>query len=176
MLKSRGILFDIENLSIDGSTFSKEDNLNKHLEVGENLFAYVKNIQPKIVDGYEVSSEAAQIWKGKRNLISSEKMDKKKTPIPLPSEASHHQIRGTVVDVESPGLGYLVIKEPEAEAINGDKVLFSRNRLFVEGQKLRFKARRTRRREKLCLTLKGYNTFMYASSQFSCTCPANTGK
>ena len=139
MLKSRGILFDIENLSIDGSTFSKEDNLNKHLEVGENLFAYVKNIQPKIVDGYEVSSEAAQIWKGKRNLMTSEKIDKKKTPIPLPSEASHHQISGVVVEVESPGLGYLVIQEPGAEAINGDKVLFSRNRLFVAGQKLRFK-------------------------------------
>ena len=46
MLKSRGILFDIENLSIDGSTFSKEDNLNQHLEVGENLFAYgIKRIK-----------------------------------------------------------------------------------------------------------------------------------
>ena len=138
MLKSRGILFDIENLSIDGSTFSKEDNLNAHLEIGENLFAYVKNIKPKIVDGYEVSSEAAQIWKGKRNLNSSEKMDKKKTPIPLPSEASHHMISGAVVDVESPGLGYLVIEDQDP-IINGDKVLFSRNRLFVDGQKLRFK-------------------------------------
>ena len=139
MLKSRGILFDIENLSIDGSTFSKEDNLNQHLEVGENLFAYVKNIQPKIVDGYEVSSEAAQIWKGKRSQMNSaDKMEKKKTPIPLPSEASHREIRGSVVDIEGPGLGYLVI-ESQDESINNDKVLFSRNRLFVNGQKLRFK-------------------------------------
>ena len=110
MLKSRGILFDIENLSIDGTSFSEDDDLNRHLLIGENLFAYVKNIKPKIVDGYEVSSEAAQIWKGKRNQIScTEKPDKKKTPIPLPSEASHVNICGSVVDIESPGLGYLVI-------------------------------------------------------------------
>ena len=138
MLKSRGILFDIENLSIDGSTFSKEDNLNQHLEVGENLFAYVKNIKPRVVDGYEVSSEAAQIWKGKRNQNNSDKIEKKKTPIPLPSEASHLGISGTVVDIESPGLGYLVVEAADP-SITGDKVLFSRNRLFVDGQKLRFK-------------------------------------
>lgn len=138
MLKSRGILFDIENLSIDGSTFSKEDTLSQHLEVGENLFAYVKTIKPRIVDGYEVSSEAAQIWKGKRNQLNTEKIDKKKTPIPLPGEASHLGICGSVVDVESPGLGYLSIESP-MEDIQGDKVLFSRNRLFVDGQKLRFK-------------------------------------
>ena len=141
MLKSRGILFDIENLSIDGTSFGEDDDLNKHLLIGENLFAYVKNIKPKIVDGYEVSSEAAQIWKGKRNQIScTEKPDKKKTPIPLPSEASHVNISGSVVDIESPGLGYLVITSPEGDGTTPrDKVLFSRNRLFVDGQKLRFK-------------------------------------
>ena len=48
MLKSRGILFDIENLSIDGSIFAQDDDLHEHLEVGENLFAYVKNIKPKV--------------------------------------------------------------------------------------------------------------------------------
>ena len=138
MLKSRGILFDIENLSIDGSIFAQDDDLHEHLEVGENLFAYVKNIKPKIVGGYEVSSEAAQIWKGKRNFISSDKLEKKKTPIPLPSEASHVNVCGSVVDIESPGLGYLVINSTDGLNEN-DKVLFSRNRLFVDGQKLRFK-------------------------------------
>ena len=48
MLKSRGILFDIENLSIDGTSFAEDDDLNRHLLIGENLFAYVKNIKPKV--------------------------------------------------------------------------------------------------------------------------------
>ena len=40
MLKSRGILFDIENLSIDGSTFSKEDNLGGLCGNTINLLRY----------------------------------------------------------------------------------------------------------------------------------------
>ena len=124
MLKSRGILFNIENLSIDGITFTSEDNLHEHLEIGENLFAYVKSIESKIISDYEISYEAAQIWKGKRSFSMSDdsKLEKKKTPIPLPSEASHSDITGTVIDIEGPGLGYIQI-ESEQDDIMGDKVL-----------------------------------------------------
>ena len=123
MLKSRGILFNIENLSIDGITFSTEDDLNQHLEIGENLFSYVKAITPKIIDDYEISYEAAQIWKGKRSFSVSEdvKIEKKKTPIPLPSEASHNDICGNVVEIEGPGLGYIEIESDDKD-IHGDKV------------------------------------------------------
>ena len=41
------------------------------------------------------------------------KMEKKKTPIPLPSEASHFNVKGTVSEMESPGLGYLTIDLPD---------------------------------------------------------------
>ena len=120
-----------QNLSIDGVTFSSEDDLNDHLEIGENLFAYVKSMSPQIIDGYEISFEAAQIWKGKRSSsISDEsKIEKKKTPIPLPSEASHYEICGKVIEIEGPGLGYLQIKSNNRE-INGEKVL-SINLLFT---------------------------------------------
>ena len=97
MLKSRGIVFHIENLSIDGVTFTGEEKLGDHLEVGENLFAYVKPVPARVVDEYEISYEAAQIWKGKRTVFpgpdGDNKLDKKKTPIPLPSEASHHNVQ-----------------------------------------------------------------------------------
>ena len=123
MLKSRGILFNIENLSIDGMTFSPDDDLHHNLEIGENLFAYVKNINSRIVDDYEISFEAAQIWKGKRSFSVSEdvKIEKKKTPIPLPSEASHYDICGNVIEIEGPGLGYIQIDSEQGD-IHGDKV------------------------------------------------------
>ena len=59
--------------------------------------------------------EAAQIWKGKRSSSISEetKLEKKKTPIPLPSEASHFNVKGFVSEMESPGLGYLTIDLPD---------------------------------------------------------------
>jgi len=140
MLKSRGILFNIENLSIDGMTFTPEDDLHDHLEIGENLFAYVKSTNSRIIDDYEISFEAAQIWKGKRSFSVSEdvKVEKKKTPIPLPSEASHNDVCGSVIEIEGPGLGYIQIESDDGD-INGDKALFSRNRLYINGQKLRFK-------------------------------------
>merc|ERR1719244_100465 len=141
MLKSRGILFNIENLSIDGQNFTVNDDLNPVLEIGENMFAYVKNTAPKVVEGYEISYEAAQVWKGKRSFSVSEdnKAEKKKTPIPLPGEATHKDITGTVLEIESPGLGYLQISSEDDDTIDGDKALFSRNRLYLGGQKLRFK-------------------------------------
>lgn len=142
MLKSKGILFNIEDLSIDGQNFSNNDDLSKILEVGENMFTYAKNLpNPVIMDGYEVSSEAAQIWKGKRSSDKSSdenKVEKKKTSIPLPNEATHFKISGEVIEVESPGLGYLTIKSNDY-GIEGDIALFSRNRFFMDGRKLRFK-------------------------------------
>ena len=44
MLKNRAILFSIRNLSVDGQSFGEEEDLRQHLEVGENLFAYVKTV------------------------------------------------------------------------------------------------------------------------------------
>ena len=115
MLKNKAILFDIANLSIDGQSFGEGEELKNHLEVGENLFSYVKTVPRKTVDEYEIMLEAAQIWKGKRSFSISEetKMEKKKTPIPLPSEASHFNVKGTVSEMESPGLGYLTIDLPD---------------------------------------------------------------
>ena len=46
--------------------------------------------------------------------------------------------QGTLVDTDGPGLGYLAIQSPDL-ALQGEKVLFSRNRMFVDGAKLRFK-------------------------------------
>ena len=52
----------------------------------------------RTVGDFEISLEAAQIWKGKRSFSVSEetKLEKKKTPIPLPSEATHFGIEGKV--------------------------------------------------------------------------------
>ena len=115
MLKNKAILFNIANLSIDGQSFEQGEELKNHLEVGENLFSYVKTIPKKVVDDYEIMLEAAQIWKGKRSSSISEetKLEKKKTPIPLPSEASHFNVKGIVSEMESPGLGYLTIDLPD---------------------------------------------------------------
>ena len=55
------------------------------------------------------------------NSLSDVKIEKKKTPIPLPSEASHNDICGNVVEIEGPGLGYIEI-ESEDKDIHGDKV------------------------------------------------------
>ena len=41
MLENRAILFIIRNLSVDGQSFGEED-LRQRLEIGGNLFAYVK--------------------------------------------------------------------------------------------------------------------------------------
>ena len=141
MLKSRAILFHIRNLSIDGQSFGDDGDLREHLEIGENLFAYVKTVPHRAVEEYSLCLEAAQIWKGKRSFSVSEetKLEKKKTPIPLPSEATHFNILGRVSEIESPGLGYLTIESESCPSLAGEKALFSRNRLYVGGQKLKFK-------------------------------------
>ena len=140
MLRSKAIAFHISNLSIDGQSFGVDGDLREVLEVGENLFAYVKACPGRLVEEFTVQLEAKQIWKGKRSLSVSEetKAEKKKTPIPLPEEASHRGVVGRVVEVEGPGLGYLSLQSADP-AIAGARALFSRNRLYIRGAKLRFK-------------------------------------
>jgi len=143
--KDRAILFNIKDLSVDGQLLTENDNLYTHLQIGENLFSYVKSIPARRISGHDVSYEAAQIWKGKRKNLGisdqpglEEVKKERKNPIPLPKEATHTNIKGKIVEIEGPGLGKMQVISTEKE-IHGNRALFSRNRLYIDGQKLKFK-------------------------------------
>jgi len=139
------ILFHIENLSIDGTQYTTQENLLDILQPGETLFAYAKAVSPPYkLEDFDITHEAVQVWRGRKNIVvkpltgENEKDRKTKSQIPLPSEATHTDIIGTVVEIETPGLGYLIIKCDDP-SLRGQKVLFSRNRLYINENKLKFK-------------------------------------
>ena len=144
-LRKNHIMFHIEKLSLDGQHYTTQDNLYTLLQLGDILFCYCKPLSPPTkVDGFEVNYEAVQAWKGRKvfalnkELISEEETRSVKSSIPLPSEATHRNLIGTVQQLENTCLGYLVIKSDDP-SLRGQKVLVSKNRLYINGAKLRYK-------------------------------------
>jgi len=145
-LRKNHVMFHIEKLSVDGQHYTTQDNLNNILQLGETLFCYAKPVSPPSkVDGFEINYEAAQVWKGRKVFAfnkdgpaGEEEKAQTKSSIPLPSEATHRDLVGSVQQLETVSLGYLVIKSDDP-SLRGQKVLFSKNRLFINGTKLRYK-------------------------------------
>ena len=141
-LRNINVIFHIEQLSIDGLQYTTQEDLLKILQPGETLFCYAKHANPPYkIENFSVDYEATQVWKGRRNqgsLNPTEEEDSKaKCPIPLPAEATHHDVIGKVVEIDTSVI-YAVIKS-EDPSLRGQKVLLSRNRFYVNGCKLRFK-------------------------------------
>ena len=140
-LRNINVIFHIEQLSIDGLQYTTQEDLLKILQPGETLFCYAKHANPPYkIENYSIDYEATQVWRGRRNLGSLTPADedgKAKCHIPLPTEATHHDVVGKVVEIDS-NVIYAVIKT-EDPSLRGQKVLISRNRLYVNGSKLKFK-------------------------------------
>ena len=81
-----------------------------------------------------------QVWKGRKatNAITATKPKENKSFIPLPSEATHKDVQGTIVGLEAPSLAYVVI-DSNNPSIRGQKVLIVKHRFFDSGVKLRFR-------------------------------------
>ena len=138
--RSGHILFHVENLSIDGEKFTTQDNLLNLLNPGEQIFCYAKPVSPpNKLDGFDIAFEAAKVWKGSSKIRSTNVVEEEqnlKCPIPLPSEATHTNILGTVESIEDKAFVYCVIKS-EDRSLRGQKVLVSKRRLFINGVKLK---------------------------------------
>jgi hypothetical protein len=135
------ILFSVENLTIEGQQLKAEDRIKDFLEVGDPLYCYARPVDvPFTVEGVELTGQAVQVWKGRRLEEAPGESPlspvKKKASFPPVSDATHLNLVGSVVELATPGVGYLEIT---AGDMAGERVLFSRNRLYVHGNKLKFR-------------------------------------
>ncbi len=142
LLSSSGqkILFSVDNFTVDGERLKAEDSLRKFLEEGDQLYCYARiDETPFLLEGCEITGRAVQVWKGRpvEGLPEeSSSLVSKKASIPPPCDATHLNMVGSVVELATPGIGYLEIS---AGDLRGERVLFSRNRMCINGNKLKFR-------------------------------------
>ena len=133
------ILIHVNNLTIDGHQLKAEDEMAAFVNEGDELYCYARPVEsPLIMEGFEITDQAVQVWKGRQGSHegSSSPQRKKKATFPLPSDATHLKQVGRVVELPTPGLGYL---EVAAGELAGERVLFSRNRLYINGSRIKHK-------------------------------------
>ena len=141
----QAVLFKIQDLFIDGVRPDPDARLSSILQVGETLFSFSKPLIPSKTIGATVCNmTATQIWKGKRNKSAGEAMDedssdksKKKVPYPDPRAATDINQSGVVIEIQGV-LGKLKLTSDDP-ARDGQKVLLSKNRTYINGHKIRFK-------------------------------------
>lgn len=135
------ILFSADSFTVDGQHLAAGETLRQALVEGDLLSCYARSLDESLtVEGHEVSYQASQVWKVRRPAGTRDENPtspaKKKASFPPPGEATHLSLAGHVVELATAGVGYLEISEGK---LAGERVLFSRNRLCIHGNRLRYR-------------------------------------
>lgn len=132
---------------MNGSKFDPEkDVLSEMISQGEQVYAYARKMDsPETIADKAVEYTAECIWKGRKTKshqtndgavdmadVSESDANKARHPLPLPSAATEFDAEGNIVDLPSGQHGILALA-------SGEKVLFPRSRVFIEGKKLKGK-------------------------------------
>ena len=153
------VLFDATCFMGNGTSLdlTNENALTAALQLGEPIYCYAKKVAPQEMEGKWVTYKAEHVWKGRKAIglasaltkqksESAEDMsvcavdeedgeDGKKGPrrcaLPQPSAATDSNVTGRIVELPSVQHGIIELSS------SGEKCLFPRSRVFIQGEKLK---------------------------------------